>query len=846
MCTDNSTSGTADTTSTGIALEGKVLTQNGNGAPNVLARVANSDISDLTNESGHYSIHINPDSLMSIGITLDSLSDTVQIVHENTVIESIELTTWQDTLPDVYLTQRSVSGNLLGNTSAIIKIEAILNNLTDTTETPKVFALWFNNQVNSYNNFIYFKQELVPTQYSIYVRVYTSEFIVSGISQQLIFPNTAGDIELAPFDVNNVKSDIIKMNNVVVSISDTTHLSATITGNTSPIIKYEWDIGNMGNYVESSGPATNFVAPDSTRSIVYILKVTDADGGVFQNSSILTVIEDAPEVTITTTDSIASINDSLHFKAQATDFYGTVIKYEWDFENTGVFIEGPLDGTFVGMSPKFLTDSLITLVRITDDDGITTTNFIATKVIEDAPVVSISSRDTVVSINDTLHFTTTSSDLFGSIAKYEWDVGNTGVFTEGPLDGTFKRPTSDTANNFFFSTLRVTDDDGMVTTAQIKSQVLQDNPLAAITPANPNVVSYPVDSIVSLLATSSIDSYGEIITYEWKAGDGDWFTGSEIQNIPTPPNIDTIFIVSLRVTDDDGNVSQASQKINLYGGTFLDLRNGHEYKVVTINDWIWFAEDLFTIQGSDTIKEFINPLGGFDDNFFHSVCPEGFDIINRTITENINTWIYDRYPTKHHTELTNYLFNDHTNPLHLSLETGTAYLGGRSTYSGGTYSKDFPLSIWGSLGAHSAGGKPVLIRCATQERLSYTKSKQPGLTIKINDIQTLFNYTVNVSPKTYTQYPDGPLTYYWDIVYRSKNWGDSLGAENPNYKLGPNNGTYTIITDSTDGNPASYLYMLYVKIFNHLGDSALDSSTVTAYDSLFADVYDIEIFGNPL
>ncbi len=549
MCTDNSTSGTADTTSTGIALEGKVLTQNGVGVSNVMAKIANSNFNDLTDESGSYSITVSPDSLVTAGVDINTLSDTVQIIHENSLVKSLNIIDWQDTLPDVFLVQRSISGTLLGDVSSIVRIEAVLHNLTDTTTAPQISNLWFNPLVSSYNSFIYFKNEPVATQYSIYIRVYTSENIVSGMSPLLTFPSSAGDIQISPFDVNNVNSDIITLNNVVVSLSDTAHLSATITDNTSPIIKYEWDIGNMGNYVESPGPATTFVAPDSTRSIVYILKVTDADGGVFQNSSILTVIEDAPQVTITTIDSIASINDSLHFAAHSTDFYGDVVKYEWDVGNTGVFIDGPLDGTFVGMSPSFITDSLITLVRITDDDGIVTTNFLTTKVIEDTP-------------------------------------------------------------------------------------------LAIITPTT---TSFPIKDSVELVGTLSSDSLGTIVSYEWKLGYGEWFKGNAFQSISTPQSIDTIFVVSLRVTDDDGNMALTSINLNLHGDTITDIRDGQRYAIETKDNYIWMAEDLN--HSSSIIGDSLG-LSAFytkSDNFFYfksiapqnEFCPTGWTLPEQAKWRNI-------------------------------------------------------------------------------------------------------------------------------------------------------------------------------------------------------------------
>ncbi len=127
------------------------------------------------------------------------------------------------------------------------------------------------------------------------------------------------------------------------------------------------------------------------------------------------------------------------------------------------------------------------------------------------------------------------------------------------------------------------------------------NPTAIISLSTPSIISYPVDSTVSVSATASNDVNGKIVTYEWKAGDSDWFTGNEVQNIPTPKNIDTIFVVSLKVTDDDGNTALTSVNLNLYGDTITDIRDGQRYAIETKNDYIWMAEDITYIHNDEII-----------------------------------------------------------------------------------------------------------------------------------------------------------------------------------------------------------------------------------------------------
>ena len=134
MCSENEPStGTADTTDTGIALEGKVLTQNNIGISGIVAKIAHTNFTDTTDNNGFYSINISTDSLAKTGIDLNNSSDTLQLLQGSSLIKSITINEWVDSLPDVYLVQRSINGTLLGDISKIQK-----NTIAATKDLPGV------------------------------------------------------------------------------------------------------------------------------------------------------------------------------------------------------------------------------------------------------------------------------------------------------------------------------------------------------------------------------------------------------------------------------------------------------------------------------------------------------------------------------------------------------------------------------------------------------------------------------------------------------------------------------------------------------------------------------------
>ncbi|MFB6172615.1 MAG: PKD domain-containing protein [Haloarculaceae archaeon] len=155
-----------------------------------------------------------------------------------------------------------------------------------------------------------------------------------------------------------------------------------------------------------------------------------------------------------------------------------------------------------------------------------------------------------------------SSDSDGEIVTYEWDLDG---------DGTYDA-TGETVTHAFSAAgdrtvrLRVTDDDGATDT--VEKTIGVNAPPEASFAVRSDVLE--VGSPISLDASASSDSDGEIVAYEWDLdGDGTYdATGTS----PTPTFSDVGEHTSrLRVTDDDGATDTVEKTIDLTdGGSLLD------------------------------------------------------------------------------------------------------------------------------------------------------------------------------------------------------------------------------------------------------------------------------------
>jgi probable HAF family extracellular repeat protein len=150
-----------------------------------------------------------------------------------------------------------------------------------------------------------------------------------------------------------------------------------------------------------------------------------------------------------------------------------------------------------------------------------------------------------------------STDREGPIAAYAWNFGDGSAVATGVTTGhTYL------AAGSFTVTLTVTDGKGATGTADRTITVTTNVPPTASFTASPTTGFAPLT--VALDASASRDPDGSIAIYEWNFGDGATGTGPTTQHIYV--NVGS-FQVTLKVTDDRGAVSTASQSITVVSGT---------------------------------------------------------------------------------------------------------------------------------------------------------------------------------------------------------------------------------------------------------------------------------------
>jgi PKD repeat protein len=281
--------------------------------------------------------------------------------------------------------------------------------------------------------------------------------------------------------------------------------------------------------------------------------VTDNDGAQSFSQLSLSVANRAPTVDIAAPATSIPTGQALALTANATDPDGTVASYAWDTDGDGNFN----DGSTVTVQPSYAANGPVTVaVRVTDNSGATATATKSITVLNRAPTANFSQSPAAPLTQETITFTSTSSDPDGTIASYGWDLDNDGQFDDstGPsAQGAF-------ANNGTYTVkLRVTDDDGG--TNEISKVVTVTNrPPAASFNYSPLTVN-PFDTVT--FTSTSTDSDGNVAAYAWDLdGDGqfDDATGPVVERRNAFRTVGA-HTVRLRATDDDGGQNVATVEV---------------------------------------------------------------------------------------------------------------------------------------------------------------------------------------------------------------------------------------------------------------------------------------------
>jgi hypothetical protein len=361
-----------------VHLIGKVLTKDGAPVPYALAKLQKYRIQDTTDSKGMYELIVKDSGMAKL--VADS-TDTLQILRDGQLITAIEILSLIDTLPDVLIVQRDITGKIDSSVTSFKRVEAVIWNFADSNA--KNVELFYSKPTYSYSGFIYFVYTGSTQNYKVYVNAYNQDSVFIGRSDTVGFSSIAGNIKI-PLLTCNALPRATADGDTSVSINDTIRLQGSAyDAYGGHIVKWEWDDGNTGNFIETT--------PDSNYSVKapfvfynnreYVLRVTDDDGNVGLDTIVVHVLKDDP-VPVATGDTTVNINDTIHLRGTASDVYGRIVKWEWDIGNTGTFVETTPDSNCSGKAPSVPNYHSPCILRVTDDDNNQTLDTVILKVFE--------------------------------------------------------------------------------------------------------------------------------------------------------------------------------------------------------------------------------------------------------------------------------------------------------------------------------------------------------------------------------------------------------------------------------------------------------------------------------
>jgi len=313
------------------------------------------------------------------------------------------------------------------------------------------------------------------------------------------------------------------------------------------IVLYEWDWDNDGVYDETYTTPTATHIWNEEDSYPVTLKVTDDDGANDIRTKIVYVGNQPPVAEFTWTPMHPESSELVTFDASDSfDPDGSIVLYEWDWDNDGIFDESNLIpiATHSWLQPG----SYPVVLKVSDDDS---AEGISVKIVYISvmpPVADFTWTPTSPISGEMVTFDASDSfDPDGSIVLYEWDWDGDGVFDESNTTHiafhSWFQPGS------YFVALRVTDNDGANNTETKVVNVLNRPPVANFDWIPTNPIS---SEMVTFDASDSFDPDGSIVLYEW-----DWDNDGEYDESHTIPTaIKTWaeggnYSVTLRIKDND-------------------------------------------------------------------------------------------------------------------------------------------------------------------------------------------------------------------------------------------------------------------------------------------------------
>jgi uncharacterized protein (TIGR02145 family) len=376
-------------------------------------------------------------------------------------------------------------------------------------------------------------------------------------------------------EINNIRPD------TSISVFDSIAMTAEAVDNDGIIEEYAWDFDGDGTFDYTSDTEINSgYKYDVASTYTAVLRLTDDDNKQSTFTVEITVLQDKP-VPDAGPDTTVVINDTVALFTSASDGYGNIIMYKWDFDGDGVYEDSSTEAVF--MSHVYTHEDVYDAVLyVRDDDGNDTTGIRTITVSNSAPVVNSIRADTTISVFDSIAITAEAEDVDGAIQEYAWDFDGDGTFdytSDTEINSAYKYNTTGIYN----AVLRLTDDDAKTSEDTVVITVIQDIPQITFI-SNDTVVDYGGTVTCSVYA---VQNYGTLKVEIDTSNGGNFIIlpdndTSAAYSFQTGTNSDWDS-VKVRITDDDSNVVYGAFKVDIRPRILSIASTDSTVNTITVN-----------------------------------------------------------------------------------------------------------------------------------------------------------------------------------------------------------------------------------------------------------------------
>ncbi len=306
------------------------------------------------------------------------------------------------------------------------------------------------------------------------------------------------------------------------------------------IVSWQWDFGGLGVSSEQS-PSFTFM---DNGAYTVTLTVTDDDGSVSSVSHVVNVLDLSPTAEFSWSPELQNEGDAISFTDSSVSYPDSIVSWSWDFGGLGASSEQNPVFTFMDNGAYTVT------LTVTDDDGSVSTTSHMVNVNDLSPMAEFGWSPEPQNEGTAVNFTDASTSYPDTITSWSWDFSGIGASSEQNPVFTFMD------NGVYIVTLTVTDEDGSVSSVSHTVNVLDLSPTAEFR-WSPEPQNEGAPIVFSDLSTSPCDN---IVSWQWDFGG----MGASTEQNPSFTFMDnSIYTITLTVTDDDGSVSSASHIVNI-------------------------------------------------------------------------------------------------------------------------------------------------------------------------------------------------------------------------------------------------------------------------------------------